>query len=52
MLVPRCKKHPKYQAKLQPKVPCLTCWTLYFAFFRKKPEIDLLWKEIDDNITD
>jgi hypothetical protein len=25
-----CKEHPDYRAKQRPRVPCLSCWRLYF----------------------
>lgn len=25
----RCKKHPKYQGKIKPKVDCLECFKVY-----------------------
>jgi hypothetical protein len=34
---PKCKKHPKYQAKSKPRVACPACWKLY-RFAKKTGE--------------
>lgn len=26
----RCKKHPRYQGKRVPRLPCKSCWWVYF----------------------
>lgn len=26
----KCKKHPKYKAKMKPRVPCEECWCKWF----------------------
>ncbi len=25
-----CRYHPRYKAKLKPRIPCEACWWLYF----------------------
>lgn len=37
----KCKKHPKYQGKISPRVPCEDCWRVYFNNKDKKYRLDI-----------